>query len=1076
MVDYFKRSIRRQVLFLMMAVSLIALVGITGIFVFQNNAKVDYLEQRSELSEKNDLIHDMERTISNVVVHMRGYAAFGNEYELAESERLNQNLTEQLSTYGDLNLSEQERQIIGTIQAFQYNYWKVLLPSMQPLIEGNNYQELKDKSRETDSTSQVNNILNEMGQIRSNIKTELENSHNSFLNTIDYSSYYLIVFLILIFISLSLAARSLTKTISEPITELSNASEALARGEEVKINRLDRLDQLGVLSHNFADMANKIKDREDNLSSQNERLKEQRSQMEIYLNDLKNLNFALNESSIVAVIDGDGNYKKVNQNFCDISQYREEELVNQHFLSIISHHKQSEYSSDIRSKIYNKRVWSGELELIKKDGSAYWVYATIVPYFDENENVQQYVSIQKDITPIKETENRLRKSLDVTENTKRTLERYNQMNHALSIAQNQQELLDTVLRDLAFIYRFDKGVIFSLKSNNYSTLGIESNKFTDGVQVHYVSVINRLRNDPSAYVVERKASDDERGYHDQLVSHDLHVPILSSKGELMAILVCTRIGNQFSDKDIEEVEGILKRVTLSIEKINYFDQTENNRQLNQDIIDNINEGIQFVDLTGNIIQYNEKWKQLFGIEYDSHSFNKDYLVWLNQSFKNVKKTEAFNNYLVKAIFTDEKNRTSYQFEMENSETSMIVAYSEAIYRQEQRIGTLFVYRDITAEYEVDQMKSNLVSTVSHELRTPLASVLGYTELMINKQLKPERQERYLKTIHKEAKRLTNLINDFLDLQRMESGRQEYHKEQVNIAEIAQEVVEGFQVNNQIHTLKVSNQSSNPFVQADPQSMIQLFNNLISNAIKFSPNGGDVIVSLNNNEDQLYIHISDEGIGIPDYELKRLFTKFHRVDNSSKQNIGGTGLGLAICKEIAEAHNGRVSVRSALNKGSVFTIILPLHPLSITSRKDKKDDFLPEIVLVEDDLSLSRLLEDELKDAGFFVRKYSEGNTIVNQLHELKPDAFVVDLMLGKGKTGWEVIKNIKNQSHLVNTPIFISSALEEKEKAQELGVDDYLTKPYPPNKLSTVILQTLLQHEKQGQILYANTEDDNTPS
>ncbi|MDL4842899.1 ATP-binding protein [Aquibacillus rhizosphaerae] len=943
MPNFLKRTIRRQFFFLMMGVSVTAFIGIAGIFIFTNAVKTEYFEQREELTEKGSLLSDMQENVYQMVVHMRGYAAFGNTDELSKSEFYNENLQKNLVEYQQLNLSEEERVIVNEMEAFQDSYWNDLLPFMQPLIESNDYQALKEASRTTSSTTLVNELLDEIGEVNSSIEVKLMDSQDSFLNTINYTNYFLLLFLVLIFLVLSLAARSLTKMIANPISELSKASKLLAKGEHIKVTRLNRLDELGTLSHSFADMAYEIKDREDNLSKQNNQLKVQAVQLE---------------------------------------------------------------------------------------------------------------------------------------NTKQTLERYNQLNHALSIAQNQQQLLDQVIGDLAVIYHFDHGVLFTLESEDFATIGIEADTFKGSIQSYFATVIHRLKKNSQPFVTEREAIQGEFGYKTNAICYDFHAPIISADKELIAVLVCTRVASNFTDSEIEELLGILNRVSLSLEKITYFEQTENSRQLNQDIIDNINEGIQFVDVQGDLVQFNQKWLEFFQLN-ETYHINKLYTgsVWLEQTARHVKSKDGFITYLQNVMFTDNHSGTHYQFEVENSHSSrVIIVYSEAVYRQDTRIGTLFVYRDITAEYEVDQMKSDLVSTVSHELRTPLASVLGYTELMINKELKPDRQERYLKTIHKEAQRLTNLINDFLDLQRMEAGRQEYKFEKVDMIEVASEVVESFQVNHTTHSIKLIDQSNISFVQADPQSLRQLFNNLIGNAIKFSPDGGDVVLSFNNSNENLFVHISDKGIGIPDYELKRLFTKFHRIDNSSQRKIGGTGLGLAICKEIVEAHGGKIAVRSELNKGSVFTITIPLDQTVKNLEIIDENHLLPEIILIEDDESLSQLLEDELRDSGFFVKKYTDGESVIKSLDSIKPDGFVVDLMLGKGMTGWDVIQEIKKQDHLSNIPIFISSALEQNEKGQELGIEHYLTKPYPPNKLSTVILQTMLQYEKTGQILYAKDYNDNTPS
>lgn len=175
------------------------------------------------------------------------------------------------------------------------------------------------------------------------------------------------------------------------------------------------------------------------------------------------------------------------------------------------------------------------------------------------------------------------------------------------------------------------------------------------------------------------------------------------------------------------------------------------------------------------------------------------------------------------------------------------------------MGTMFVHRDITREYEIDQMKSELVSTVSHELRTPLSSVLGFTELLLAKELKPERQKNISKPFIKSMVRLTNLINDFLDLQRMESGRQQYTMQPLSMDEMAIDIVNRFR-HEQKHHVHLIDKAKHVNVVGDQERLVQLFINLIGNAIKFSPAGGDVTITLENINQMLQVRIKDQASG------------------------------------------------------------------------------------------------------------------------------------------------------------------------------------------------------------------------
>ncbi len=235
--------------------------------------------------------------------------------------------------------------------------------------------------------------------------------------------------------------------------------------------------------------------------------------------------------------------------------------------------------------------------------------------------------------------------------------------------------------------------------------------------------------------------------------------------------------------------------------------------------------------------------------------------------------------------------------------------------------------DITERKEMERLKNELVSTVSHELRTPLTSLRGFTELMLKRSFSVEKQREFLKVIHKESMRLTELINDFLDLQRIEAGRQTYNFEDVFPAALLAETASVFNLEGGSHTLQLMVPASLPTVHIDSARIQQVLTNLLSNAIKFSPQGGPIIIGAIVENDAVKVWVQDQGIGIPTEAVPNLFSKFFRVDNQDTRQIGGTGLGLALVKEIIEDHGGRVWVESGVGKGSTFFFTLPISEAS-----------------------------------------------------------------------------------------------------------------------------------------------------
>jgi len=238
--------------------------------------------------------------------------------------------------------------------------------------------------------------------------------------------------------------------------------------------------------------------------------------------------------------------------------------------------------------------------------------------------------------------------------------------------------------------------------------------------------------------------------------------------------------------------------------------------------------------------------------------------------------------------------------------------------------------------ELDRMKSEFLSTAAHELRTPLTSILGFSEILLKGKLDKKKQVKFLKIVNKESEGLANIINDLLDVSSIESGRDfEIKKASVEFKDIILENVDIFQEQTDKHTFKVNIPHDLAKIEADKDKINQVMENLISNAVKFSPQGGEITVSIEQSEEKAKISITDSGIGIPGKDLPHIFEKFYRADNASRAAIGGTGLGLSIAKYIVESHAGRIWAESKLGKGSTFSFTLPLE--STQARTERKEE-------------------------------------------------------------------------------------------------------------------------------------------
>jgi signal transduction histidine kinase len=223
--------------------------------------------------------------------------------------------------------------------------------------------------------------------------------------------------------------------------------------------------------------------------------------------------------------------------------------------------------------------------------------------------------------------------------------------------------------------------------------------------------------------------------------------------------------------------------------------------------------------------------------------------------------------------------------------------------------------------ESERRKSELVRIVSHELRTPLASILGFTSVLLNREVAPEEQRRYLEIIDREGRRLSDLLNDFLDAERLDEGHLLLEHELLDVSRVVAEQVRLFEGQSEKHKLDMVLPSKPLTVRGDPHRLAQVVGNLLSNAIKYSPEGGTVHVVAEQENGMVRVSVRDEGLGIPDDQQERVFVKFFRGD-APASGIPGTGLGLTIARSVVEAHGGSMNFESGRGVGSVFWLELP----------------------------------------------------------------------------------------------------------------------------------------------------------
>ena len=383
----------------------------------------------------------------------------------------------------------------------------------------------------------------------------------------------------------------------------------------------------------------------------------------------------------------------------------------------------------------------------------------------------------------------------------------------------------------------------------------------------------------------------------------------------------------------------------------------------------------------------------------------------------------------------------------------------------------------------NQHKSVFLANMSHELRTPLNAILGFSELLSDDtkgHYDAATQHRFLDQIHTSGKHLLGLINDILDLSKVEAGQMDLRVEDVMVDESVMLVLGTVEPLARTKNIVLENDPA-PGLQliADPAKLKQMLLNLVSNAIKFTPNGGRVTIHARQVDSWIEIAITDTGIGIAKSDLGRLFTEFQQLDAGPGREQEGTGLGLALTKRFAELHGGHVIVDSAPGKGSTFILQMPTvakkavkQPAPEPHLVGSSDPSKPLVLLVEDNPEAAEILARHLESGGFRLTIARTGIEALAMARELKPVAITLDILLPE-IDGWEVLTQLKADEVTRDIPVLIVTVVDNPALGRALGALDYFVKPVDRSALLSRLDQyTFTTKVKHGDIRVLVVDDE----
>jgi len=373
--------------------------------------------------------------------------------------------------------------------------------------------------------------------------------------------------------------------------------------------------------------------------------------------------------------------------------------------------------------------------------------------------------------------------------------------------------------------------------------------------------------------------------------------------------------------------------------------------------------------------------------------------------------------------------------------------------------------------DASRHKSEFLANMSHELRTPLNAIIGFTRLVMRRaqDVLPARQYENLEKILISAEHLLGLINDILDLSKIEAGRMEVHAGTVDLDAVIDGCLRTVEPTVKSERVQLQKQVATelPPLWTDVEKLKQVIINLLSNAIKFT-DAGTITVTARPEGGTVAIAVADTGIGIPENALELIFEEFRQVDSSSTRKHGGTGLGLSISRHFARLLGGDLTVKSTVDVGSTFTLRLPLRyeapstamPAGVVATREEGSS-RPQngkvILAIDDDPDVIYLLRENLGEAGYRVVGALSGQEGLHKARELKPFAITLDITM-PNKDGWEILYELKMDPATKDIPIIVVSIVDNKELGYRLGAFDYLLKPFDRDAVIAALTRIAPRH------------------